>query len=98
MIETARSLRHVVRNSCQCGSEGSADCEDVGSVNRSAGLAARDVVQVSVMSDRATVPHVVNVGACIAVGNVRGNWQRMTALQGCSYLRALWHSCLSEMQ
>ena len=98
MIETACSLRHVVRNSCQCGREGSADCEDVGSVNRSAGLAAGDVARVSVMGDRAAVLHVVNVGACIAAGNVRGNQQRMTALRGCSYLRALLHSRLSEMQ
>ena len=98
MIETACSLRHVVRNSCQCGSEGSADCEDVGSVNRSASLAAGDVARVSAMGDRATVLHVVNVGACIAAGNVRGNQQRMTALGGCSYLCALLHSHLSEMQ
>ena len=98
MIETARSLRHVVRNSCQCSSEGSADCEDVGSVNISAGLAAGDIARVSAMGDRAAVLHVVNVGACIAAGNVHGNQQRMTALRDCSYLCALLHSRLSEMQ
>ena len=47
MIKTARSLRRVVRNSCQYSSEGSIDCEDVGSMNRSAGLAAGDVARVS---------------------------------------------------
>ena len=98
MIETARSLRRVVRNLCQYGSEGSAECEDVGSVNRSAGLAAGDVARVSAMGNHAAVSHVVNVGACIAAGNMHGNWQRINALRGCSYLHALLHLCLSEMQ
>ena len=69
-----------MRNLWQYGSEGSADCEDVGSVNRGAGLVAGDVARVSVMGDHLTVSHVVNVGASIAARNMHGSQQRMTAL------------------
>ena len=86
MIETACSLGCVVRNSCQYGSEGSVDCEDVGSVNRGAGLVAGDVAWVSVMGDHVAMSHVVNVGASIATENMHRNWQRMTVLQDYLYL------------
>ena len=46
MIEPVYSLGCVVKDMCQYGSEGSTNCEDVGSVNRGAGLAAGNVAQV----------------------------------------------------
>ena len=76
MIETACSLGCVVRNLCQYGSEGSVNCDDVGSVN---GMAVGDVARVSAKGEHITKSHVVNgsagmtaevdVGAVTAAGD-----------------------------
>ena len=79
MIERACSLGRVVRNLCQYGSEGSVNCDDVGSVNRGASMAVGDVARVSAKGEHITKLHVVNgsagmtaevdVGAVTAAGD-----------------------------
>ena len=79
MIKTACSLGCVVRNLCQYGSEGSVNCDDVGSVNGGASMAVGDVARVSAKGEHITKSHVVNrsagmtaevdVGAITAAGD-----------------------------
>ena len=50
----------------QGGSEGSANCDDVGSVNRGASMAVGDIAWVSAKGDHITRLHVVNSsGECV---------------------------------
>ena len=60
MIETGCSLGHVVMNLCQYGSEGSVNCDNVGSVNGGAIMAVGDVARVSAKGEHITKSHVVN--------------------------------------
>ena len=82
MIKMACSLRGVVRNSGQYGSEGRPDCEDVSSVNRGVSMGAGDIAQVSAKGDHITKSHEVNGSAGmmaevdVSAGTAAGNEHR----------------------